>query len=45
MLQEFWSYFMETGNIEMYLDYKEYENEYNNQKGKEELPGNTHEVG
>ena len=29
MLQEFWSYFMTTGNINTYLNFKEYEAMYN----------------
>lgn len=28
MLQEFWSYFMTTGQIDMYLNYKAYEQSY-----------------
>lgn len=29
MLEEFWSYFMTTGQIDTYLNYKAYENAYN----------------
>lgn len=33
MLQEFWSYFMTTGNIDTYLNYKAYEQTYQNPGG------------
>ena len=36
MLQEFWSYFMTTGNIDAYLGYKAYEEAYHRFK---QLPG------
>lgn len=35
MLQELWSYFTTTGDINRYLDFKEYESMINNVKGVE----------
>ncbi len=37
MLQEFWSYFMTTGNIDAYLGYKAYEEAYHNSSSFQEL--------
>ena len=45
MLQEFWSYFMTTGNIDAYMNYKAYEREYQSHMGATELPRETNEVG
>ena len=45
MLQEFWSYFMTTGNIDAYMNYKAYEREYEGHSGSPVLPKETHEVG
>ena len=45
MLQEFWSYFMTTGNIDAYMNYKAYEREYNDYSEGRSLPKQTHEVG
>lgn len=36
MLQEFWRYFMTTGNIDTYLGYKAYEEAYQNQSSFQE---------
>lgn len=38
MLQEFWSYFMTTGQIDTYLNYKAYEEAYKSSGPKSELP-------
>ena len=38
MLQEFWSYFMTTGQIDTYLNYKAYEEAYNSSSTPVELP-------
>ena len=46
MLQEFWSYFMTTGQIDTYLNYKAYE-EATNQSGDglQQLPKGENEIG
>lgn len=38
MLQEFWSYFMTTGQIDTYLNYKAYEEASNSHCSFKELP-------
>lgn len=43
MLQEFWSYFMATGNIDTYLHFKAYEEEHYHLS--ENSSESTHEVG
>jgi hypothetical protein len=45
MLHQLWSYFETTGDITMYLSFKEYENEYNNKLKIPKDPINTNEVG
>lgn len=40
MLQEFWSYFMTTGNIDTYLNFKEYEAAY-----EKRAEPSKHEIG
>lgn len=37
MLQEFWDYFMTTGQVDMYLNYKAYEKEISYQLPKDEM--------
>ncbi len=37
MLQEFWDYFMTTGQIDTYLNYKAYEKESNRQLPNDEM--------
>lgn len=44
MLQEFWNYFMTTGRIDDYLNFKDYEKACINAAG-DESSGNSHEVG
>lgn len=38
MLQEFWSYFMTTGQIDAYLNYKAYEETYRSYSSTLKLP-------
>ena len=38
MLQEFWHYFMTTGQIDTYLNYKAYEEAYHDSSPKNKLP-------
>lgn len=37
MLQEFWHYFMATGNVDAYLNFKEYEGECQNIESQVDL--------
>lgn len=45
MLQEFWSYFMTTGQVEMYLNYKAYEEASSSHCSCQKLPGSENKVG
>lgn len=38
MLEEFWHYFMATGQVDMYLNYKAYEEAYQDSSPKSVLP-------
>lgn len=38
MLQEFWRYFMTTGQVDAYLNYKAYEEAHQNSSPPQELP-------
>ncbi len=45
MLQQLWNYFEATGDISMYLGFKEYETEYNNKVQISDDAINTNEAG
>ncbi|MBU3803420.1 MAG: YqzL family protein [Candidatus Cellulosilyticum pullistercoris] len=45
MLQEFWSYFMITGQVDTYLNYKAYEEVTKNSSDFQKLPNGENEVG
>lgn len=45
MLQEFWSYFMTTGQIDTYLNYKAYEEATTNCSSFQKLPKGENEIG
>lgn len=45
MLQQLWRYFETTGDITMYLGFKDYENEYNDKRQVLQGLMNTDEVG
>ena len=45
MLQEFWSYFMTTGQIDTYLNYKAYEEAIKSSGDLQRLPNGENRIG